>query len=148
MGIPVALMLANTFLFNNKSSIESLLTWMDSFFHELQAGDSSSKDAWLLVCSCKRYLFKELRKIRSSDQAASDMSSPVECAGAYIWSMYQSHRIYSDFTSHRWHEHSAVTGVINYHLFRFIVPLTLHNKLKSEITSLQMNVKDRQGELS
>ena len=104
-GLPVALILANTFLVNAKSSIESLLTWMDSFYHELQAGDPSSKDAWLLVCSCKRYLFKELRKITSSDQAASDMSSPVECTGSYIWSMYQSHRIYSDFTSHRWHEH-------------------------------------------
>ena len=121
---------------------------MDSFFHELQVGDSSSKDTWLLVCCCIRYFFKELRKIRSSDQAALDMSFPVECARSYIWSMDQSHLIYSDFMPHRWHEHSAVTGVINYYLFRFIVPLTLHNKLKTEITSLQMNVKDRQCELS
>ena len=34
-GLHVALMLENTFLVNAKSSIESLLTWMDSFYHEL-----------------------------------------------------------------------------------------------------------------
>ena len=62
--LPVALMLANTFLINAKSSIESLLTWMDSFYHELQAGDSSSKATWLLVCSCVCCYFKELRKVK------------------------------------------------------------------------------------
>ena len=63
-GFPVPLMLANTFLVNAKSSIESLLTWIDSFYHELQAGDSSSKNAWLFVCSCVRCYVKELRKVR------------------------------------------------------------------------------------
>ena len=63
-GFPVPLMLANTFLVNAKSSIESLLTWIDSFYHELQAGDSSSKDAWLLVCSYVCCYFKELHKVK------------------------------------------------------------------------------------
>ena len=83
-GLPVALMLANTFLVNAKSSIESLLTWMDSFYHELQASDSSSKDAWLLVCSCVRFYFKELRKVRTPAQAALNMASPVKRAVSYI----------------------------------------------------------------
>ena len=147
-GLPVALILANTFLVNAKSSIESLLTWMDSFYQELQAGDSSSKDAWLLVCSCVRCYFKELRKVRAPAQAASNMSSPVERAGSYIWAMAQSHRISSEFMSHRWREHPAVAGVINYHLFRFMVPLTLHNKLKGEVGSLTKDLKERQAELS
>ena len=44
-SLSVALMLANTLLVNAKSSIESLLTWIASFFHELQAGEFSSRDA-------------------------------------------------------------------------------------------------------
>ena len=50
--------------------------------------------------------------------------------------------------SHRWREHPAVAGVINYHLFRFMVPLTLHNKLKAKVLSLHKDLNKRQGELS
>ena len=70
------------------------------------------------------------------------MSSPVERAGSYIWAMAQSYRISSEFMSHRWREHPVVTGVINYHLFCFMVPLTLHNKLKAEIVSLGKDLKN------
>ena len=76
------------------------------------------------------------------------MSSPVERAGSYICAMAQSHRISSEFMSRRWREYPAVAGVINYHLFRFIVPLTLHNKLKAEISLLNKDLKERQAELS
>ena len=84
VGLPVSLMLANNFLVIAKSSIEAFLKLIDSFYYELQAGDSSSKDAWLLVCSCVRCYLKELRKVRAPAQAASNMSSPVERAGSYI----------------------------------------------------------------
>ena len=50
--------------------------------------------------------------------------------------------------SHRWREHPAAAGVTNYHIFRFMVPLTLHNKLKAEVLILQKDLKERQEELS
>ena len=78
---------------------------------------------------------------QSPTQAASNMSSPVERAGSCIWAMVQSHRISYEFMSHRWREHLAVAGVINYPLFRFMVPLTLHNKLKAEVSSLNKDLK-------
>ena len=45
VSLPVSLMLANNFLVIAKSSIEAFLKLIDSFYYELQAGDSSSKDA-------------------------------------------------------------------------------------------------------
>ena len=43
----VALMLANTLLVQSKAIVDSLLTWIESFYQELQAGaQSSPKDAW------------------------------------------------------------------------------------------------------
>ena len=50
--------------------------------------------------------------------------------------------------SHRWREHPAAVGVINYHIFRFMVPLTLHNKLKAKVLILHKDLKERQEELS
>ena len=37
-GLPVAMMLANTFLVNARSHVDSLLTWIESFYQELQQG--------------------------------------------------------------------------------------------------------------
>ena len=62
--------------------------------------------------------------------------------------MAQSYHISSEFMSHCWREHPAVAGVINYHLFRFIVPLTFDNKLKANVLSLLKDLNKRQGELS
>ena len=137
-GRPVALMVANTFLLNSKAAIDSMLTWMESFPQELKAGgQSDASEAWFLVCSCIRGYFKELRKVRAPTQVASNMSSVTDRAGTYLWAMVQSHRITQDFISHRWREHSSITGVINYHLFRFMMLLSTHNRLKEEVAVLK-----------
>ena len=39
-GLPVALMVVNTFLLNSKAAIDSMLTWMESLFQELKQGDN------------------------------------------------------------------------------------------------------------
>ena len=122
----------------------SLLTWIVSFYQELQAGSQfSPKDAWLLVCSCVRSYFKALRKIRAPTQAASNMSSKSNRAGAYFWFIAQSHRVSRVFVSHRWRKHLGVSGVINYHFFRFAVPLNAHNRLKLGFEVIQKLDKDR-----
>ena len=112
-----------------------MLTWIEYFFQELKAGEQSDAlEAWFLVCSCIRGYFKELRKFCAPAQVASNMSSSMtDRAGTYLRAMIQSHRITQDFISHRWREHPSIDGVINYHLFRFMVPLSTHNKLKEEV---------------
>ena len=140
---PVALMLANTLLVQSKSIVDSLFTWIESFYQELKM-----KDAWLLVCSCVRAYFKALRKVRAPAQAASNMSSKMDRAGAYLWAIAQSHRVSRVFVLHRWREHPAVAGVINFHLFRFMVPLAAHKQLQQELESLKKLDKERQAEIS
>ena len=72
----VALMLANNLLVQSKYIIDSLLTWIESFYQELEMGSHlSPKDAWILVFSCVRAYFKALRKVRSLAQGAFNMAS-------------------------------------------------------------------------
>ena len=86
----VALMLANALLVQSKAIADSLLTWIESSYQELQTGaQSSPKDVWLLVCSCVRCYLKALCKVRSTAQAASNMSSQSDRAGAYLWAIAQ-----------------------------------------------------------
>ena len=146
---PSALMVANTFLLNSKAAIDSMLTWMDFFFQELKAGGQpDTSEAWFLAYSCIGGYFKELRKVRAPAQVASNMSSVTDRAGNYLWAMVQSYRIAQDFISHRWREYPSITGVINYYLFRFMVPLSTHNKLKEEVAVLKKNDFNRQSKLS
>lgn len=140
----IALMIANSFLLNSKAAIDSMLTWTESFFQELKdGGQSDVSEAWFLVCSCIRGYFKELRKVRALAQFASNMSSVTAHAGTYVWAMVQSHKSTQDFISHRWREYSSIAGVINYHLFRFMVSLNTHNKMKEEVSVRKKNECNR-----
>ena len=100
------------------------------------------------MCSCVCCYFKALRKVRAPAQAASNMSSQSDRASAYLWAIAQSHRVYRVFVAHRWRDHPSVSGVINYHLFRCMVPLNSHNKLRVEFEAMKMLDKDRQAETS
>ena len=48
----------------------------------------------------------------------------------------------------QWWSHSSIAGIIKYHVFKFIVPLSAHLVLKDEIASLSKTDKDRQVVLS
>ena len=79
VGLPISLMLTNTLLVITRS------TWMESFYQELQlGGQPTSKDTWLLVCSCVKCYFKELCKVRAPELTTSNMSSPINIASAYL----------------------------------------------------------------
>ena len=52
------------------------------------------------------------------------------------------------FVLHRWREYPTVAGVINFHLFRFMVPLAAHKQLQQELDSVKRLDKERQAEIS
>ena len=69
-------------------------------------------------------------------------------AGSYLWAMAQAHRVPAEFIQHQWREYPSITGVINYHLFRFMVPLSAHKKLQDEMVALKKIVAATQSEVS
>ena len=132
-SISVALILANTLLFQSKAIGDLVITSNESFYQKLQAGaQSSQKYACLLVCSYVRCYFKALHKDRAPVQAASNMSLKLDRAGVYLWAIAQSCRFFHVLVSHRWKEHHVVSSVIDYRLFCFMVPLNTRNVLKLE----------------
>ena len=118
---------------------------LEKFQAETQA---SPIDIWLLVYYSVRYYTKALRKVRVPAYAASDMSSQSDRAGAYLWAIVQSHWVSQMFVSHRWRYYPAVSSVIDYHLFRFMVSLNAHNRLKLKFGTLQKFDNYRQAENS
>ena len=134
------LWLQKTILLNSKAAIDSMLNWMESFFQKLKGrGQSDASQASFLVCSGISGYFKELGKVYTLAQVASNMSSVTDRAGTYLLAMVQAHIITQDFTSHRWSEHPSIAGVINYQRFCFVIPLSTHNTLKEEVLVLKKN---------
>ena len=76
------------------------------------------------------------------------MASVSDRAGIILWILAQSRRVSSEFVSHRWRKHPVVAGVINYHLFRFMAPLLLYQKLKAEVDLLHNLLNERQTDNS
>jgi len=73
------------------------------------------------------------------------MSSPINIAGVHLLSLVQSHQVSADVVAHSWREHPSITGMINYHLFRFMVPLSAFEIEKASIMNLTKLVRDQQG---
>ena len=78
-------------------------------------------------------VFEELRKVRAPAMKATNMSDPLDRAGTYLWAMVQAHRVSDEFTKHQWREHPAVSGAINYHLFRHSATSSQHRLLQDEV---------------
>ena len=82
---PIALMLTNTLLVQFKSIVDSLLTWIESFYQELKmVYHSSPKDTWLIFFSCIRTYFKALRN-ESSNPNSFQYGFKTDRSGAYLW---------------------------------------------------------------
>ena len=54
----------------------------------------------------------------------------------------------AEFIQHRWREHPSIAGVINYHLFQFMVPILAHKKLQDEMVALKKIMVATQSEVS
>ena len=76
------------------------------------------------------------------------MTAFSDRTSTFLWSMVQVHRITQEFISYRWRDHLSIAGVINYHLFRLMVPLGTHNKFKEEVVALKRAEISRQSEIS
>ena len=87
-----------------------------------------------------------MEKVRAPTSTSSDDATVRE--GSYIWAMAQAHRVSNDFMAAQWRYHASIAGIINYHVFQFMVPLSAHTLLKEKIFSLRKLDKDRQMELS
>ena len=112
-GRPVALMVANTFLLNSKAAIDSMLTWMESFFQELKAGGNRMHrklGSWFARVSV--VISRNYEKFVILLMLLFNMSSVTDRAGTYLWAMVQSHLITQDFITHVWRWHPSIAWVI------------------------------------
>ena len=76
LGNVVANSVALNFLLKSQEALLSLVLWMKNFQQKLSSvGQSSPKEAWLLVCSCVRAFFQQLEKVRVPVAASSDDSA-------------------------------------------------------------------------
>ena len=62
--------------------------------------------------------------------------------------MAQTHRVSQDFMASQWRSHSSIAGIINYHAFKFMVPLSAHSALKEELAVFLNKDKKRLAERS
>ena len=147
-GTLLASILAQNFLLKSRSTIDSIITWMDNFYQELVSTEAPSKDSWLLVCSCIRCFFNVLRKIRDHAMKVANMQDPLDRAGTYLWAMAQVHCVAGEFIKHQWREHPAISGAINYHMFRHSATSSQHKLLQDEVTTLKKCLKENKSELS
>ena len=62
--------------------------------------------------------------------------------------MVQTHRVLQEFMASQLRSHSSIAGIINYHVFKIMVPLSAHSALKEEIAVFKNKDKETHAEWS
>jgi len=140
--------LASLMLSESHSFWTRLSTWMNEFYLKLTIVSSCSADeAWLLVSSCVRGIFRELRRVRLCAQNADSIPDKITSTGYFLWGSLQAHRVMKAFLSNNFESHPAITPIVNMHLFQFRVPMSLFKSQKEKLSSLETTVKQLRSDL-
>jgi len=147
-GTSKAYYLSFTLLSKSHSFWIALSNWIDEFHLKLTIVSCCSADeAWLLVASCVRGIFRELRRVRIVAQEAEKLPDKATSCALFLWGSLQAHRIMDEFIVHNFEGHPVITPVINMHLFQHRVPLSLHTSLKTKVLALEKTLNEHRKEL-
>jgi len=125
-----------------------LATWMNEFFLKLTIVSSCSTDeAWLLVTSCVRGMFRELRRVRLCAQNADAIPDKIVSTSYFLWGSLQAHRIMREFLTKNFEAHPSVTPIINMHLFQYRVPMSMFKTIKDKVGSLESTIKQLKSDI-
>ena len=137
-GTSKAYHLAYTMLSKSHSFWIALANWMDEFHLKLTVVSCCAADeAWLLVASCVRAVFRELRRVRICAQEAEKLPDKGVSCALFLWGNLQAHRIMDQFLIHSFEGHPVITPVINMHLFQHRVPVSVHNAQKAKVAAME-----------
>ena len=140
--------LASIMLSDSHSFWTRLSTWMNEFLLKLTIVSSCSEtEAWLLVSSCVRGIFRELRKARLVAQNAETISDSISSTGYFLWGSLQAHRVMKSFITCNFESHPAITPIVNMHLFQFRVPMSLYKAQKDKMADFQSTVSQLKSDL-
>ena len=140
--------LASQMLSDSHSFWTRLSTWMNEFYLKLTIVSSCSvEEAWLLVASCVRGMFKEFRRARIVAQNAETIADKGLSTAYSLWGSLQAHRVMKSFLIKNFESHPAITPIINMHLFQFRVPMSLFVKQKEKITALETSLKQLRSDV-
>ena len=147
-GSSKAYQLAFTMLSKSYAFWVSLANWIDEFHMKLTiVSCCTSEEAWLLVASCIRGIFRELRRVRICAQEAEKLPDKATSCALFLWGSLQAHRVMDQFLIHSFEGHPVITPVINMHLFQYRVPISMHNSLKAKVLSMEKMLVDHRKEL-
>jgi hypothetical protein len=115
----------------SQNFISDMSKWMDEFYGELiTLSEPIEDEAWVLVSSCIKRVFEDLRRVRATAAIASS-DSPISCCTTYLWALIQSHRIMKEYSDSRFRNHPSIAPDIILHVFRTrVTKVRFQNKQK------------------
>jgi hypothetical protein len=125
--------------------IKEFFTFLSGFYDELiHTLRSGPVEAWLLTASMGRAVFEELRVARVSvDDPGSDLPASMICA-MYIYGTIKALAVQRNFSKADFHHHPCLAPVLNHHIFKTRVPLSMFTELTTSMAKLNKQMADMQ----
>jgi hypothetical protein len=126
--------LAILFLEKTLECWRTFMVWTEDFYQEL-IGTSAvePKEAWNLILQCWMGFFEDIRDIRRDVASLKASGLEVgsierkELVGQYVWTTGRVIKLQDEYCNKNFRNHPTIAGVINYHLFEYRLPTSVHD---------------------
>ena len=140
---PRALNLINACLMASATFIRDLMQFVDTLYYELiTSTKTKEEDAWFLVATLVRTIFKELRRARVIAEDPSSSLSETHLCAAYLNGTLHGLQVMKSFTVNGFRHHPCLSPVLNLHVFKTRVPMSMHKELMATVASQQKEISD------
>jgi hypothetical protein len=101
-------LLAQCLITSMSGHFVKLIAFMNDFYRELvEVAKFRKEKAWVLVGQCVACIFETMRPFRSEVTLIED-PTPVQNKSAFIWAVFQSHRVMEEFIQVGFKGHPAI----------------------------------------
>jgi hypothetical protein len=131
-------LLTDSFGFYNR-----MAEFMGAFNRELSTRDGVlPSEAWMLVATIIRQIFRDLQKVRAIAQEAGSYTDPHRKAGTFLGATLQAHRVMQEYLSASFRSHPSVAPVLNMHLFAHRATLSSFRKSLERLGKVEGSMKE------
>jgi len=123
-------------------------TYVEELYNELLATSAApKKEAWLLVSTVIFEVFNYFYKVRLYAQDFDALLTNVDHTATIIWASCKCHYRMKELRDAHFRHHPLISIVLSNHLFKFRVPLSVHNQLEKDLKDKIKKLRTEQNEL-
>ena len=122
--------------------------FMEVWYKHLQAASGADgPEAWLLVCTAVKAIYRWFKEVRVFGEDALDADDKHEATVDVLWATGLCQMRMAEMKAADFRNHHVVSTALNIHLFEHRVPYSVFDRVKAKADALESKVESLEKRL-